>query len=157
MNIRPTNPVELGMALDHGEQIERVCHSVWPDHVLVLMDSLYMEMHRPRLRYTAGVVDLGRTDWLVSHVPCGNYAMLAILLDQLSKRLYQYERFLYPHQTDNRPTFHDHRIDSTSALANGSLELLPMVPDPCRNRTNRYQSLKGSNWYGAKKKCRNAI
>jgi hypothetical protein len=35
MNIRPTNPVELGMALGHDGQIERVCRSVSPDHVLV--------------------------------------------------------------------------------------------------------------------------
>ena len=122
MNIRPTNRVESGMALDHGEQIERVCRSISPDHVWVLMGSLYREMHRPRLRCTARVVDLDRTDLLVSHVPCGNYAMSAIRLVLLGKRLYQYERFLHHHQTDNRPTFRDHRIDSTSVLANGFSE-----------------------------------
>ena len=89
MNIRPTNRVELGMALDHGEQIERVYRSISPDHVWVLMGSLYREMHRPRLRCTAGVVDLDRTDLLVSHVPCGNYAMSVILPALLGKQLYR--------------------------------------------------------------------
>jgi hypothetical protein len=34
-----------------------------------------MEMHPPRLRCTARVVDPDQTDWLVSHAPYGNYAM----------------------------------------------------------------------------------
>lgn len=75
-----------------------------------------MEMHQPRLRYTAKVAYLGRTDWPVSHVPYGNYAMSAIQPDLLGKRLYQYERFLHHHQTDSQPTFRDRRIDSTSVL-----------------------------------------
>ena len=121
MNIRPTNPVELGMAPGHDGQIERVCRSISPDRVWVLMDSLCMEMHQPRLRYTARVVYLGRTDWPVSHAPYGNYAMSAIRPDLLGKRLYQYERFLYHHQIDNRPTFRDHHIGSTSVPIDDSL------------------------------------
>ena len=117
MNIRQTNLVELGMGPGHDGQIEHVCRSVWPDHVWVLMDSLYTEMHRPRLRYTARVAYLGRTDWPVSHEPYGNYAMSAIRPDLLGKRPYQCEHFLHHHQRGNRPTFRDHRIDSTSVLA----------------------------------------